>query len=217
MWSSRLELPRILNERGLTGIGVEVGVQTAWYGAQLRKQWDGLLYIGVDPYVVYPGSDVPQHDHEGYRAQAIAALDATGRPYELLRVPSVGGAWQLRQRYGMESLDFVYLDGDHEYSAVMADLEAWWPLVKPGGIIAGHDWVLDGWHADDAYRAFATREEAIASGPQGYTAGPFGVRQAVSEFFSEGPVDGTVRHNPVTAVTDPQQDGGWQSWLVVKP
>lgn len=37
------------------------------------------------------------------------------------------------------SIDFVFIDADHEHSAVKADIAAWWPKVKPGGILAGHD------------------------------------------------------------------------------
>lgn len=39
-----------------------------------------------------------------------------------------------------ESLDFVYIDGFHEFDAVMSDLIFWVPKVRPGGIIAGHDY-----------------------------------------------------------------------------
>jgi predicted O-methyltransferase YrrM len=38
------------------------------------------------------------------------------------------------------SLDFVYLDANHEEAHVRADLEAWVPKVRPGGIVSGHDY-----------------------------------------------------------------------------
>lgn len=37
------------------------------------------------------------------------------------------------------SVDLVFLDADHSYKGVKADLAAWRPKVKPGGILAGHD------------------------------------------------------------------------------
>jgi cephalosporin hydroxylase len=37
------------------------------------------------------------------------------------------------------SLDFVYLDGDHQTDAVVADIDAWKPKIRKGGILAGHD------------------------------------------------------------------------------
>ena len=38
------------------------------------------------------------------------------------------------------SVDFVFLDADHSEKAVRDDLEAWYPLVKPGGAIGVHDY-----------------------------------------------------------------------------
>lgn len=37
------------------------------------------------------------------------------------------------------SIDFLFLDADHRYAQFMEDLQAWYPKVKPGGIICGHD------------------------------------------------------------------------------
>jgi hypothetical protein len=38
-------------------------------------------------------------------------------------------------------LDFVYLDADHTYEAVKADIAAWWPKVRVGGTLGGHDYI----------------------------------------------------------------------------
>ena len=37
--------------------------------------------------------------------------------------------------------DFVYLDADHEYDSVKADIAAWLPKIKVDGFIGGHDYV----------------------------------------------------------------------------
>jgi hypothetical protein len=42
------------------------------------------------------------------------------------------------------TFDYVYIDGDHEYQAVQLDLNLWWPKVKTGGMLAGHDVVDEG-------------------------------------------------------------------------
>eukprot|EP00976_Prorocentrum_cordatum_P081698 1184517-Prorocentrum_minimum.AAC.4 len=39
------------------------------------------------------------------------------------------------------SVDFVYLDARHDFCAVREDMEAYWPKVKCGGIMAGHDYM----------------------------------------------------------------------------
>jgi FkbM family methyltransferase len=60
------------------------------------------------------------------------------------------------------SLDFVYIDARHDYDSVMEDLEAWFEKVRPGGVIAGHDYL-------DAECA----------------AGSFQVKMAVDRFFAD--------------------------------
>jgi len=36
--------------------------------------------------------------------------------------------------------DYVYIDADHTYPAVKEDILAWWPKVRSGGILGGHDY-----------------------------------------------------------------------------
>lgn len=42
--------------------------------------------------------------------------------------------------YEDQSLDFVFIDGDHSYDAVINDISSWFPKIKSGGILAGHDY-----------------------------------------------------------------------------
>lgn len=42
--------------------------------------------------------------------------------------------------YPDQSLDFVFIDAAHDYDNVKADVMAWLPKIKPGGVLAGHDW-----------------------------------------------------------------------------
>jgi predicted O-methyltransferase YrrM len=66
--------------------------------------------------------------------------------------------WRKSSNEGAEhlvthSLDWVYIDGDHSYEAVKTDLENFSRVVKPGGVIAGDDYGLDGWWAKGIDRA----------------------------------------------------------------
>lgn len=38
-----------------------------------------------------------------------------------------------------ETMDAIFIDADHGEESVSRDISAWWPKVKPGGILAGHD------------------------------------------------------------------------------
>ena len=46
--------------------------------------------------------------------------------------------------YKDSSLDFVFIDAEHKYEFIIQDIKHWLPKVKPGGIIAGHDYGWDG-------------------------------------------------------------------------
>jgi Methyltransferase domain len=38
------------------------------------------------------------------------------------------------------SLDWIFIDGDHSFPQVRRDIRAWWPKLKVGGLLSGHDW-----------------------------------------------------------------------------
>lgn len=47
---------------------------------------------------------------------------------------------QASHLYEDHSLDFIFIDADHTKEGFSADLNCWYPKVKLGGVIAGHDW-----------------------------------------------------------------------------
>jgi predicted O-methyltransferase YrrM len=63
-------------------------------------------------------------------------------------------------------IDLLYLDADHSYSSVLADLRAWLPHLAADGIICGDDYHLSGVHqaVDEALPAQAWRIETAAGG-----------------------------------------------------
>jgi len=44
------------------------------------------------------------------------------------------------KRFDDKSIDLVFIDADHSAKGVFADLQAWVPKIKPGGVISGHDY-----------------------------------------------------------------------------
>jgi len=56
--------------------------------------------------------------------------------YQDIRMPSMEAV----QKFENETLDFVFIDGSHEYEDIKDDIQSWLPKVKRGGVLAGHDY-----------------------------------------------------------------------------
>lgn len=140
---TRTELPLILNRRGLTGEGVEVGVWKADFSNFLLKHWKGKKLYSVDPWrsfssdVYIDDMNVGQDEFDRIYHDVQNLLFRFKERSEIIRDISVNAA----HSFANETLDFVYLDGSHSYAGVKEDLNAWYWKVKPGGLICGHDYL----------------------------------------------------------------------------
>lgn len=55
-------------------------------------------------------------------------------------------SWNGAKHFEDNSIDFIFIDADHSYEAVVKDLEAWFPKIKKNGIFSGHDYEPYGNH-----------------------------------------------------------------------
>jgi hypothetical protein len=158
----RLDFGVMLNRRGLVGRAVEIGVQEGKFSETLLDCWTGEHLTSIDPWKVAPTeeyvdvSNVSQEEHDAFYAETQRRLGRFGGRSTIWRMTGEDGAEQIAAR----SLDLAYIDARHDYAAVLKDLEAWIGKVRPGGVLAGHDY-LDG----------------MVEGSD------FGVKSAVREFF----------------------------------
>lgn len=116
--------------------GVEVGVERGRYSEILMKANPQLTLYGVDPYVAYKGYTdfVRQTTIDKNKQEAHDRLKFENYHFvEKFSIPA-------SEDFEDESLDFVYLDGNHDFQNVVNDLAVWSKKVKKGGIISGHDW-----------------------------------------------------------------------------
>ena len=117
-------------------VGVEIGVDQGKYAEVLCRANPGLKLYCVDPWKIYNQyADIkdPQ-DMEGRYQRAVKRL----APYNcvIIRESSMAAV----KKFEPDSLDFVYIDGNHAYEYVLSDLKEWTKRVKPGGIVSGHDY-----------------------------------------------------------------------------
>ena len=120
-------------------VGGWLGKSTSYMAAAIRNSGKSVRFDCVD---TWGGSD-PEHlqdiaKHGDPFARFKANLERARLHHYVLpvRKPSLEAV----RLYFDGSLDFVFLDGDHSYEAVAADIAAWKPKVRRGGVLAGHDY-----------------------------------------------------------------------------
>lgn len=118
-------------------IGAEIGVQTGAYSEKLCELNPGVKLFCIDPWQEYKGyrEYVKQKKINLYFEEAksrLASYDAT-----LIQAFSSDAVTQFEDN----SLDFVYIDGNHSYTYVLQDIELWNKKIRNDGIIAGHDYI----------------------------------------------------------------------------
>jgi len=113
--------------------GAEIGVQRGTYSQQLCMANPELNLKCIDPWKPFT------HHNQEWQNQQLARARHRLSPYknvEFIRECSIEAAKNVEDG----SLDFVYIDALHDFDNVMADILAWVPKVKTGGIVSGHDY-----------------------------------------------------------------------------
>ena len=131
----RIELAKYFTELGLK-IGAEVGVLQGSYSRALCRYNPELKLYSIDAWGLLDKK-------EGMRAFHLKMYKRAKRKLSfhtatLIREPSTEAV----KRFGNGSLDFVYIDANHSYPAVLEDITIWTPKVRSGGIVSGHDYNL---------------------------------------------------------------------------
>jgi hypothetical protein len=121
--------------------GAEIGVYNAEFSAPLLRAMPNLVLYMIDPYKHWPddiyddvGNDNQEIQDARYELVKKIAEEHRERA-KLLRATSVDALACVPDN----SLDFVFIDANHEYNFVKEDVGRWYKKVKSGGIVAGHD------------------------------------------------------------------------------
>ena len=171
---------------------VEIGVRK---GGNFRSmiKCNPTLAVAVDCWKEVPGK--PMYNDVGASQHTLDA-EYNNMVMEFGHLDNVkivrNFSVEASEQFPDQFFDFVYIDAAHTYDEVKRDLKAWYPKVKDGGILSGHDYFPDTriWRGD-----------------------PCGVYQAVNEFVEE-------KNLSVDHLTDVDKEGGpgvaCTSFFVVK-
>lgn len=177
----RKEFAKLLDEVGAKVI-VEVGVRDGYFSKYLLDNSNIDKLYAVDPWELNSELMV---DPEGIYNICKNNFKPYGDRAEMIK----GYSPSASEFFQDNSLDFVYIDGAHDYESVKNDIEAWYSKIKPGAILAGHDFHLEDWP---------------------------GVFNAVMEFVQTNDLDLNLTGYVGIDFSDPCHDGAKQSWWFYK-
>lgn len=130
----RIELAKYFASLGFKK-GAEIGVAGGDYSQKLCQNIPGLELHCVDPWEIYK-----ENRRGGGRDQQYSNWDKAHRLLEGFNV-TYHRCFSTEALKDFEdgSLDFVFIDGNHDFDYVMEDIIGWSRKVRSGGIVAGHD------------------------------------------------------------------------------
>lgn len=140
---NRVDLCDLLGEIGFTGLGCELGAGSGWFSHKILTYSDLSRLYSVDPFDKPEGSPISFRADPSVYIDCLRTLMPFGERSYVLRTLSSEAA----KLFSDETFDFVYVDANHWEPEVRNDIETWWPKVRKGGILAGHDW-CDTFHLD---------------------------------------------------------------------
>ena len=119
--------------------GVEIGTCHGTFAAVLCENNPKLDLKTIDPYVAVYQDERTQRIGDKHQKELYKEASKKLWPYrcKIIRKHSLEAVVD----FAYESIDFVYIDGSHEFDYVMTDIIEWGKRVKKGGIISGHDYV----------------------------------------------------------------------------
>lgn len=112
--------------------GAEIGVARGIFSRTLCENIPGLELYGIDPWAAYPGNRRAHSDQE--LAYQTACKMVEGYNVTFIRKMSADAVKDFEDG----SLDFVFIDANHDYEYVLQDITLWTPKVR--GIVSGHDY-----------------------------------------------------------------------------
>ena len=129
--------------QGINLVGLELGVSKSDSFMTILDNCANVQTLyGVDNYQPFfnhhTGQAVTEYEIEMIKAESFNKhkFSQHSDKIKFLEMTSEQAVNQIAD----QSLDFIFIDADHSFDAVMLDLEIWYPKIKTGGLVAGHDY-----------------------------------------------------------------------------
>jgi len=115
-------------------IGIEIGTDQGTTTEYLLRTIPDLTLYGIDDYTENRSESVQNLTFEIYKNKVLPYADR----FKHYKKTSDDAVIEFED----ESIDFVFIDGDHRYAQVLKDCQNYYAKLKKGGLFCGHDWSL---------------------------------------------------------------------------
>lgn len=184
--NNRLELFKDFSNKFPDGQGVEVGTFKGEFSRKMVENWNGTLYM-VDVWRGLDDDYIDASNSKNFNGGVYSETMKNIEGYENRAIMIRASSEKASEMFEDNSLDFVYIDANHAYDWVVQDISLWYPKVKKGGILWGHDYLDLDWSNPPTMENGKDKHIWSNDGsdpninPYKY-AGIFGVNPAVDEF-----------------------------------
>lgn len=119
-------------------IGSWKGRSTVYMAEEIKKYNKNISWYAVD---MFKGTkDENDNDKDVINDTLYDKYLKNIEPVKDLIHTIRGDSKEVYKQFEDESIDFLFIDGDHTYKGCYTDIKNWFPKVKKGGIIGGHDY-----------------------------------------------------------------------------
>lgn len=160
-------------------LGVEIGVFKGDFSRTILQKTTMTLYM-VDVWRELP--DEEYLDSSNHRIHTTAYEESMKNTvgFEDRGIMVRANSRIASEMFADGSLDFVYIDANHAYDFVVEDINLWYPKLRRGGILSGHDYINMDWYKDPNF--LPNKKDKHIWSNETFYHGVFGVNPAVDEF-----------------------------------
>lgn len=138
----KLAVKSFTDESIFVEIGSWMGKSTSCLGQLVKESQKEIKIYAVD---TFEGSEEHTEIIKDIKSNSSSLLEIFKTHISLCEVddiinPIQGRSLDVVSQFEDESIDFIFIDASHDYENVLADITAWYPKLKPGGLIAGDDY-----------------------------------------------------------------------------
>ena len=188
-----------LLEREKLMVGAELGVLQGAFAAHTLANWPSAMqYVLVDLWAPQENYKDLANADNGVQETRLSEAKAATAPWAEKVMVCRNFTTACAARFPRGHFDYVYVDARHDRKGVLEDLQAWWPLVRPDGLVCGHD--------------FVAQKDGPQQTGQDWTKNFDGTVDATGRVVRGAVEDFALRHHRQIQITYREND--WPSWCI---